>query len=131
MNEGGGFGPVKGLGYAMKLGWFTFAPNGASNPTSITGPLARFVTSITYSATGVQTIVFNSGFVFAQTPRFRPTAELESLTEHFNVNQTGAYDTTTRTLVLTTHRNGTGREVAANAAAAITVYVFASDTTGK
>jgi len=124
---------VFGLGYGICVGWFSFAPNGSSDPStaSYDGPLKSWITSVTYGATGVQTIVFKSGFSFAKTPTFAPVGVAESLTEHYLVQQTGAYDTTTRTLVLQQHRNGTGRVVPANAATKIVVYVFAQDTQGK
>jgi hypothetical protein len=129
----GKLGHVEGLGYEICVGWFEFSPNGSTNPTAASrvGPLARFITSITYSATGVQTIVMTSDFRFAQTPTFLVQAQCESLTEHFHAQQTGSYNTSTRTLVVQQHRNGTGREVAANAAAKVRVYVFAQDTEGK
>jgi len=130
MNRGK-HGPVHGLAYGVCLGWFEFAPNAGDNPTDISGPLEWAVDSITYSATGVQTIVMDSEFRFAQTPTFIVQAQCESLTEHFHAQQTGSYNTSTRTLVVQQHRNGTGREVAAHADAKVRVYVIAQDTQGK
>jgi hypothetical protein len=132
MNQGK-HGPVQGLGYGLCLGWFSFAPNAFNNPasTSYGGPLKSYISSVTYSATGVQTVVFKTGFSFAQTPEFMPVGVAESLSEHYLVQQTAAYNTSTRTLVLQQHRNGAGREVPANAATKIVVFVFAQDTQGK
>lgn len=126
-------GPITGIGYGLKESYFSFAPNGSSNPSasSIVGPLARYVTSITYSATGVQTIVFNSDFVFAQTPRFFISATAASLATRFDVQQIGAYNATTRTLVIQQAIGTTGNEVAASSGAIITVGLLVQDTTGK
>lgn len=131
--NGGKFPEVKGLGYAQVVGWFTYSPNGTSNPSvsACTGPAARWIDSITYSATGVQTIVFKAGFSFAQTPIFQPTPQPADLTGYFSVSQTGNYDTSTRTLVLQQHRAGTGEAVAAAAGAKVHVSILAQDTQGK
>jgi hypothetical protein len=130
MNQGK-HGPVQGIGHGLCLGWFSFRPNAASNPAAadITGPLKRFVSSIAYSATGIQTVSFTADFVFATAPRFVPVAESVDLSSWFSVIQTGAY--ASRTLTLQQHRSGTAREVASDAANVIRVYVFAQDTTGK
>lgn len=137
MNTGGKHGPIQGMGYGLCMGEFTYFPNGTSDPslTAITGGLARWIQSITYSATGVQTIVFKPGFGFAQTPRFLFTPNAASLAATFSVSQIGAYDATTRTLVLQQHwmqtTTPTGVAVAANAGCFVTVTVIASDTQGK
>lgn len=127
-------GPVHGIGaYGICVGTFTFWPNAASNPSvdAVTGGLARWVESITYGATGVQTIVFKQGFAFAQSPRFFLAPVSDSLANSYEVSQIGAYDATTRTLVLQQRRSQTGREVAAAAGSFVTVMVFASDSQGK
>lgn len=124
-------GKVDGIGYGLTLGSFVFAPNGASNPTSITGPLARLVSSITYSATGIFTIVFTSDFVWPNTPAFVVTPAFDAIANYFSANQVGAYNATTRTLVVQAHRAGTGYAAAAAAGCAINVAVIAQDSTGK
>lgn len=116
-------------------GSFCFSPNGSSDPSSTytQGDLLRFITSITYSATGIYTIVFTDKFLFPSTqhPMFLVSPEVQNMTEHFAVN-TLAYVPSTRTLVINTHRNGTAREVPASTGAArVVVYLTVLDTTGK
>lgn len=132
MNGGSSQG-AQSIGYRLTAGFFAFFPNGTDNPAvaSVTGGVARFIQSITYSATGVQTIVFKDGFTFAQTPTFRVEAAIASLGEHYQAQVLGAYNATTRTLVVQQHRQGTGRVVPADAGAYITVTVLAHDTQGK
>lgn len=133
MNQGGKFGPVKGLGYDLCIGEFTYFPNGTSDPVlaSVTGTLARWITSITYSATGVQTIVFAQGFNFANAPRFDPAVTAAALASSFTVVVIGQFNRTTRTLVLQQAQNVTGYAAAASADCSVSVTVLASDTTGK
>lgn len=129
----GKHGPVQGMGYGLCTGWFTYFPNGTSDPslTAVVGPLKRWISSITYSATGVQTIVFKEGFKFANTPRFNAFVCSPSLATSHEVSQVGAYNATTRTLVLQQRQGTTGYAAAADAAAFVTVYLNAMDSTGK
>lgn len=131
MNNGGLFAGVKGLGYAYVVGHFRYFTNGTSNPATIDGPAARWVTSITYSATGVQTIVFNAGFNFAQTPVFACSASGAALASSFDATQIGAYNATTRTLVLQQRQNTTGYAAAADPGSFVNVVILAQDTQGK
>ncbi len=124
-------GKVDGIGYGDVIGALVFAPNGASNPTTITGPLARFVSSITYSATGIYTITFTSEFVFANTPVFFVDQSFDVIANYFSANQIGAYNTTTRVLVVQTNRSGTGQQVAAGTGALVKIAMYAQDTGGK
>jgi hypothetical protein len=127
-------GPVHGIGqYGLCVGEFTYFPNGTSNPSvaSCTGGLAQWVESITYSATGVQTIVFKTGFAFAQTPRFVISPVCAALADSFEATQIGAYNATTRTLVIQQRQDVTGYAAAAAAGCFVTVMVFASDSQGK
>lgn len=124
-------GKVDGIGYGLVEGSFSFAPNGSSNPVTITGAAARYVTSVTYSATGVQTIQFTSEFVFANAPIFRVDAQIESLTEWFAAQQVGQYNATTRQLVIQQHRAGVGRVVTANDGARVRIFFHAQDSQGK
>jgi hypothetical protein len=138
MNDGK-HGPVQGLGYGLCVGWFKFFPNAGSDPslTAIVGPLKRWVSSITYGATGVYTIVFKAGFSFANSPVFVTHHTIAALANAYSVIQIGAYNATTRTLVLQTYGdvNGDGTlagiEVAADAGNSINVFCFAADTQGK
>jgi len=112
----------------------TFGPNTAANPvitgslSTLTGGLGRWVQSIVYTATGIQTITFLEGFGFAGSIVFLVGAQPATLLEHFLVAQIGAYNATTRTLVLQQHRNGTAREVPADPLARISVVVVATNT---
>lgn len=125
---------VRGIGPEVCLGVLSFGPNATTSPvitgaaSTLTGGLGRWVQSITYSAIGVQTIVFAEGFGFAGPITFIVTGQAASLLEHFLVNQVGAYDATTRTLVLQQHRSGVERIVPAAAGARISVVVVATNT---
>lgn len=125
---------AKGVGKEPVFGAMSWGPNAASDPvisgasSTLAGSLAAWVSSITYSATGVHTIVFKEGFTFGSTPVFNAAPQPASLTEYFHADVVGAYSQTTRTLVVTTHRAGTGRQVPADANARITLIVIAQDT---
>lgn len=131
----GGMNPsTRSIGTELCLGFFSFGPNGTSNPvitgtaSTLSGGLARWVQSITYSAIGVQTIVFAEGFGFAGATIFTAIPQVASLADHFIVAPVGAYNPTTRTLVLQQHRNGTGQPVPAAAGARIHVVVLAHNS---
>lgn len=125
---------AKGYGNAPHFGAFSFGPNGSTDPvisgssSTLTGGLARWVDSITYSATGVQTIVFKEGFGSGGDMKFIIKPQPESLAEFFFADQIGAYNASTRTLVLTTHRSGTGREVPASANTRVHVVLVTNDS---
>lgn len=131
----GGMSPsVRGIGNEVCFGGFSFAPNANANPvisgasSTLVGGLARWVESITYSATGIQTVVFREGFGFPGNLAFFVTAQMASLTEWFFATQIGAYNATTRTLVIQQHRAGAAREVPADAGARIHVGLVAQNT---
>ncbi len=129
----GKHGPIHGMAYGLCLGEFRYFPNGTSDPslTAVTGGLARFIQSITYSATGVQTFVFTSDFGFANPPRFIFQPVCTALASSFEVSQIGAYNATTRTLVLQQRQATTGYAAAAASTCFVNVIVVASDTNGK
>lgn len=125
---------VKGLQNEIVVGDLSFSPNTAADPSSTytTGSLKGAVTSITYSATGIYTIVFASKFRFPSAPNFVVHGLIENTTNYFSCNQVGAYNATTRTLVIQAHRAGTPYEVPASAGvAAIKVVALARNSTGK
>lgn len=117
----------------LKIGKFTYFPNGATSPVlaSSVGGLARFIQSITYSATGVQTIVFTSDFGFAGTARFYVQATAAALASTFEATPIGAYNATTRTLVIQQRQGQIGYAAAADPGCFVSVFVLASDSTGK
>ena len=124
---------AKGLCYEPVFGWFAFYPNGTSDPSlaAVEGPMAQFITSITYSAVGGYVIQFSSDFVFAGTPQFVLTPSFDGLTNYYAVAIDGAYSQTTRQLTVRAHRAGTGQAVAASANAKIAVALLVSDSGGK
>lgn len=126
-------GKVDGIGYGLVIGTFSFAPNGSSNPllTAVGGGLTRFITGITYGATGVYTVQFGTDFVFANAPVFHVVAQPDSLANWFIAQQIGQYNTTTRQLVIQAHRSGAGYEPAASSGCRIRSSLYALDTTGK
>ncbi len=109
--------PARGLGPEPLLATLAFDTAAAADPPAATwtGALARFVTSITYSATGIYTIVFKDSFACVA-PLFGAFAQPANLTETFQVQVNGKYVPSTRTLVVQTTRGATAREVPAGAA---------------
>lgn len=104
--DGVGLQVKKGIGgCGPSDGWFSFKTNGTSDPSlavnNLVGPLRGFINSITYSATGVYTIVFNTEFhvsgAAAWSAKFVPSTLAYNT---MNVTQTGSYTEATRTLVL-------------------------------
>lgn len=124
--------PTEGLGPEPRCVSFSFAPNGTSNPLTSAerGPRPLTNSTITYSATGVYTIVFPVDFTPPADAQFLVSAQCESLANWFEVCQVGAYNATTRTLVVQAHRSGTGQAVAAAAGARIHVAIFFNHSTG-
>lgn len=104
------------------IGWFKYFPNGTDNPTSFDGPLARFITSITYAATGKQTIVLNSEFGFGGDVCFTLQAGFDAVARAFSASQMGAY--ASNTLVVQQHQGTTGFAAAAHADCHVTVFVY-------
>jgi hypothetical protein len=124
--------PLHALGGEPRVIWGSFAPNAASDPevASNEGPPGVIAFTTAYAATGAFTVTLPAGCTPVGTPQIFVSAQCESLTEHFAVAVTGSYDATARTFVIQAHRNGTGREVAANAAARIHFALFFNNSTG-
>lgn len=126
--------PVHGLGPDETVGELSFSPNGTSNPTLIVGSMAKYVTSIAYSATGIYTITFNSRFRFPVPPHFMCSALVESLANYFAVIQVGTYDTVNKVLVLQAIQAGSGYAVPASSVAGtarVNVATFVRNSSGK
>lgn len=124
--------PLYAGGGEPRLLWASFAPNAASNPLTASneGPPGLRSFTTTYAATGAFTVTLPVGWTPVDTPQIFVSAQCENLTEHFQVCVTGSYNATTRQFVIQAHRNGTGREVAANAAARIHFAMAFNNTTG-
>jgi hypothetical protein len=124
--------PAKGFGGEPRYASLSFCPNGTDNPSSASneGPPGLKATAITYSATGVYTLVFPTDFAFPADTRFVVSAQPADLTGWFEVTTLGDYSASTRTLVVQAHRAGTGEAVAAAAGARIHVGIFFNDSQG-
>jgi hypothetical protein len=123
---------VEGYGPEPRVAWMSFAPNGASNPvvTSSNGPRGIKNATITYSATGVYTIVFSSDFQPPSDAVFVVGAQCAALASYFEAVQLGAYNATTRTLVVQAKQGASGVAVAAAAGARIHIQICFNDSTG-
>jgi hypothetical protein len=121
---------AKVCGVDPLTGYFSFRPNGASDPvisgasSTLKGGAKRYVSSIAYAATGQLTITFTADFAF-------PGEVQWSVSNHYDSGGTqwypaikGAYNTTTRTLVLqcTNATNGANIQVPANANNIVRVF---------
>lgn len=120
---------VSGAGTRPCIGFFRYYPNGTSTVSTIEGPLKKYVSSLAYSATGLQTVTFTSDFTFVsgKTPAFLFKASFDALAQAFSVSQLGAFSTT---LAIQQHSATTGIAVAANAAAFVEVFVYADTSAG-
>lgn len=95
--------PARGCGPEQIVGGFEFDVNGTSAVSTSTfkGSMKRYVTSVSYSATGLFTIVFTTDFTFPTRPTFMVDSTCENQTTlSFIAKQIGAYNTTTRTLIV-------------------------------
>lgn len=109
-------------GTAPLIGWFKYYPNGTSTVTSYDGPLARYISSITYAATGKQTIVFSSEFGFGGDLAFVPKASFDAVANAFSASQMGAY--ASNTLIIQQHQGTSGFAAAAHADNHVVVFVY-------
>jgi len=127
-----GFTEALGAGYAPYFGWFSYRPNGTSNPDLdlLDGPAKRYVQSITYSATGVQTIVFKEGFSFPTTVAWFCSTSCLAVANAFQASVL-SWDPTTRTLVLQQAQNTTGVATASNPANVVRVGFMSNNSSGK
>lgn len=110
------------MGTLPLIGWFRYFPDTATDPTSFEGPLARFIESITYTATGKQTIVFTSEFGFGGDVTFVLQSGFDAVARAFSASQMGAY--ASNTLVVQQHQGTTGFAAAAHADCHVTVFVY-------
>ncbi len=94
--------PARGCGPEQIVGGFEFDVNGTSAVSSSTfrGSMKRYVTSVTYSATGLFTIVFTTDFTFPALPTFMVDCTCETQALGFVAKQIGVYTASTRTLVV-------------------------------
>lgn len=124
--------PAKGYSGEPRVAWISFAPNGTSNPltSSNTGPSGIRAFTTTYSPTGVQTIVFPENFAPPSNTTFLVSAQCASIGAYFEVVQIGAYNASTRTLVVQTKQGSSGNAVAAAAGARVHIGIFFNDSTG-
>lgn len=111
--DGVGLQLKRGIGgCGPSSGWFSFLTNGTSNPSlavnNLVGPLRGFISSITYSATGIYTIVFNTEFHVSGAAAFY--VKFVPATLAYNTmfaTQIGSYTESTRTLVVQMVNSGT------------------------
>lgn len=124
--------PLKAPGGEPRLLWASLAPNGSSDPevASNEGPPGLRSFTTVYAATGQLTVTLPEGWTPVANTGVFVSAQCESLTEHFAVCTVGAYDPSTRSLVIQMHRNGTGREVAAAAGARVHFALVFNNSTG-
>lgn len=127
----GGWTLAHGAGYAPYYGTLTFRPNGTSNPdtAAVDGTLKRFVTSITYAATGQQSILFSPDFVFPKTVVWTATAGFDAVANAYSVGVL-LWTPSTRTLLLQQHSGTTGVAVASNAANVVRLLAHVNNSTG-
>jgi hypothetical protein len=124
--------PAKGYAGEPRVAYISFAPNGTSDPAtaSNTGPRGIKNFTTTYAATGQYTITFPADFAPPSDTTFVASAQPADLTNWFAVTTIGAYNATTRQLVVQAHRSGTGQAVAAAAGARIHVAIHFNDSSG-
>lgn len=124
--------PAKGYGPEPRVTRFSFAPNGTSDPlvASNHGPPGIKAATITYSATGIYTIVFPVDFAPPTNTVFGLTGQVDAIANYFALMIIGAYVASTRTLVVQAHRAGTGQAVAAAAGNRIHISMTFNDSTG-
>lgn len=124
--------PAKSLGGEPRYAACSFAPNGTDNPlvASNKGPQGLKAFTTVYAATGQYTITFPADCAPPADTVFQLTAQCADLTGYFEVVQIGAYDATTRALVVQAKRAGSGNAPAAAAGCRIHIAMFFNDSTG-
>jgi hypothetical protein len=127
----GGWTLAHGAGYAPYYGTLTYRPNGTSNPdlALVDGTLKRFVTSITYAATGKQSIVFTPDFVFPKTVVWTVTAGFDAIANAYSVGIL-LWTPTTRTLELQQHIGVSGVAAASNPANVVRLLAHVNNSAG-
>lgn len=132
--EAGNLAEVQAIGTNTTMLSFSFQCNGTSNPASTTFRAPPGLTfTVTYSATGVFTIVFGSDITFPDrpvgitiTPQFAVLA-----TDWFDCALLGEFSATTRTLVVQAHRSGAGQAPANTAGNRINVDLVFRNSTSR
>lgn len=132
--EVGNESPIKGLGTNIIHIGGSFQTNGTSDPSSSTfrsTPGCKF--NVTYSATGVFTIVFDPSITFPDRPYCINITKQGAVlaTDWFDAFVLGEFNRTTRTLVIQAHRSGTGNAPANTAGNRINFDLFFRNSTGK
>lgn len=120
-------------------GTISFCGEGTENPrrSSWGGSMVRFVDSILWQAPANYIITFKPEFVFPLSPtdrgpRFVVTCDYYQLADWYQANPVGVYNTTTRQLVIVTHRVGVAHNVTPrDFTSRITVDIEAVDSTGR
>lgn len=127
MNYGATF--AKGLGNGPVFGWARIFPNGTSTPalTSVTGPLKQWISSLSYSATGIINVVFRDGFNLNEM-NFGLSVQSVDAASAFTASQIGAYNTTTRTFSFLTVAGGAASAITANANNSVLLVCYAQYT---
>jgi hypothetical protein len=130
MNQGG-WTLAHGCGYAPYYGTLTYRPNGISNPdlALVDGTLKRFVTSITYGATGQQSILFTPDFVFPKTVVWTATAGFDAIANAYSVGIL-LWTPSTRTLLLQQHVGVSGVAAASNPANVVRLLAHVNNSAG-
>lgn len=126
--------PLEAMGNEQLVYYGSFQTNGTSDPSSTTFRYPRgLVFTVTYSATGVFTVTLPAGLTLPSQPySIVVGAQFAVLaTDHFVVGVLGETTlTTTRTIVIQAHRNGTGQAPANTAGNRINFAIFATNSTG-
>lgn len=127
--------PLRGLGPDRFVIGGSFQCNGTSNPASTTyRGTSGLPFTVTYSATGVYTITFPSGYRFpAQPLAVVASAQYATLaTDWFEVGVLGetTLNGTARQIVLQAHRSGTANAPANTAGNRINFWVLMQNNTG-
>lgn len=127
----GGWTLAHGAGYAPYYGTLTYRPNGTSNPdlTLVDGTLKRFVTSITYAATGQQSILFSPDFVFPKTVVWTATPGFDAVANAYGVGIL-SWTPASRTLVLSQFNGVTGIPVTSNVANVVRLLAHVNNSAG-
>jgi len=130
MNQGG-WTLAHGAGYAPYYGTLSYRPNGAldPDPTLLDGTLKRFVASISYGATGQQTIVFKPDFVFPKSVLWYTSSSFDAVANAYGTSIL-SWTPSTRTLVLQQHQGTTGSVVPSNAANVVRLLAHVNNSSG-
>jgi hypothetical protein len=101
---------IHGLGNRRQaIGWLRIKANGTSNPTDFDGPLAPYILTCVYSATGIQTVTFTPEVQAIINPNggrrpilIQPHYVPDALANNLGVAVIGLWDATNRRIVVQT-----------------------------